>query len=175
MEREEDDIQAAGDGLAGSHRSADFGGAGEEDENVAAVIFGDQLFNRLSHLVFERRCGVGGVGDGEGKETAFGSENGGVVEVAGDGRGVERGGHDDQFEVGTGGGLEAAEEGESEVGIEVAFVKFVEDDDAGVAEEGVGEKAAVEDAFGDESDAGAGAGDVFEADLVADGVAELFA
>ena len=41
-------------------------------------------------------------------------------------------------------------------------------------EGGVGEQAAGEDAFGDEAEAGARAADIFEADLVADGVADFF-
>lgn len=91
------------------------------------------------------------------------------------GFGVEGGGHDDDAEVWAGGELEAAEEGEREVGFEVTLVKFVEDDGGDVAEGGVLGDAAGEHTFGEETEAGAGAGDFFEADLVADGLAELFA
>jgi hypothetical protein len=57
----------------------------------------------------------------------------------------------------------------------VALVEFVEYDGAGAVESRVGEEAAGEDAFGEEAEAGAGPGDVLEADLVADGVAEPLA
>jgi hypothetical protein len=71
--------------------------------------------------------------------------------------------------------LETAEEGEGEVAFEVALVELVEDDGAGAIESGVGEEAAGEDALGEKAEAGARAGDVFEADLIADGLAEAVA
>ena len=69
-------------------------------------------------------CGRGF--DGEGP--AFGEEDGGIVEEFGDWFGVEGCGHDEEFEVGADGLLDLAEEGDGEIGVEVAFVEFVEDD-----------------------------------------------
>jgi hypothetical protein len=54
-------------------------------------------------------------------------------------------------------------------------MELIEHDDADVPEGGVGEEAAAEDALGDEGQAGLGAADVLEADLVADGLADALA
>jgi hypothetical protein len=88
---------------------------------------------------------------------------------------VECGRHGDQAQVGASAELQPEEQGEGGVAIEVALVKLVEDDSGDAAERGVVEKAAGKDAFRDESEAGAGAGRFFEANLIADGFAERFA
>ena len=108
------------------------------------------------------------------EEAAFGLERRAAAEEVGDGAGVEGGGHDDDAEVGAFGLLETADEGEREVGFEVAFVEFVEDHDADAFEFGIGHHAAGENAFGEEAEARFRAGDLFEADLVADSFADAF-
>jgi hypothetical protein len=153
--------------LQGSGGSADFGGSGEEDEDVS--VEWQEAVDGGGDLILEKRGGVGRVVDLQREELAFGAEDGAVVEVSRDGCGIERGGHDDEPDAG------ALEKGEGEVGIEVALMKFVEDDDVDAAQVRVGHEAAGEDAFGEEAEAGAGSGDVFEADLIADGFAEALA
>ena len=64
-----------------------------------------------------------------------------------------------------------AGEGKEEVGFEVAFVDFVEDDRGGAVCHGVCEEAADEDSGGHEFDDGGGAG----VGVAADGVADAFA
>jgi hypothetical protein len=110
--------------------------------------------------------------DGEREKAAFGSEDRAVAEEAGDGRGVERGGHDDDAKL-RASALETLEQRQGKIAIEMAFVELIEDDGVDALERGVGEEAAGEDAFGDEAEAGAGADPFFEADLVADGFAGL--
>ena len=54
-------------------------------------------------------------------------------------------------------------------------MELVEDDGVDAVEGGVCEEAAGEDAFGNEAEASAGGDFFFEADLIADGEADLFA
>ena len=98
---------------------------------------------------------------------------GALCEEWGEGLGVEGGGHDEEFEVGADGLLDLAEEGEGEVGVDVAFVEFVEDDAGDSVEVGVVEEDAGEDGFGEDADFGFWSVAFFEADVVADFVAEL--
>jgi formamidopyrimidine-DNA glycosylase len=168
VEGEGEEAEALGCAFAGAHGGADFAGSGEEDEDVAIE---GSAFEGGGHLFFERLRGVGRVFDGGFEEAARALNE----RQAAEGFGVEGGGHDDEAEVGAGGFLEAAEEGEGGVAFEVAFVEFVEDDDIDAAEVGIAEEAACEDAFGDIAEAGAGAGVFVEADLVADEAAEGFA
>ena len=101
----------------------------------------------------------------------FGTQRRGA-EVGGDGCGVEGSGHDDDLEVGPACALKPSEESEGEVAFEVALVELVEDYAGDAFEGGVGLHAAGKDALGDETQAGAGAGDVLEAYLVTHGVAD---
>jgi hypothetical protein len=112
--------------------------------------------------------------DGEGEEPSLGSENGAVSKIVRDGRGVERGGHDEDAQLGAC-ALKPLQEGECEIGVEMAFVKFVEDNCVNALEGGIGEKAASEYALRNEAQARAGTDLFFEADLVTNGRADFFA
>lgn len=172
VERREEEVVAFGKACERGGGAADFVGAGEEDEEVAGGRLGEDGFHRLADLVFERVGGVRAVAHVHGEQAAFGAKDRAAVEIGGDGRGVEGGGHDDELEVRAGGALEVAEKSEGEVGVEVAFVELVEDDEGGGVEARVGEEAAGEDAFGEEAEARVAAAGLFEAHLVADGIAE---
>ena len=172
VEWEEIDAEAMGDGRAGVGGTADFCHAGKEDEGVSGGAWDDGA-EGVGDLCFEGGGGVGLVLDGEREHASGGVQDGAVAEEGGDGRGVEGGRHDEEFQVGARGVLEAAKQSEREIGVEVALVELVEDDDTDAAECGVGDEAAGEDAFGDEAKAGARAFDLFEADAVADGLAGL--
>ncbi len=71
--------------------------------------------------------------------------------------------------------MELADDGQSDVALEVALVELVEDDDAGVFEERVAGEVAAEDAFGEEPEPCGRAALAREtyaiADLAADGAA----
>lgn len=71
--------------------------------------------------------------------------------------------------------LKAFQEGECEIGLEMALMKLVEDDCVDSLEARVGQQAAGKDAFGHEAKTGARRGDIFKPDLVADGLANGFA
>ena len=86
----------------------------------------------------------------------------------GHGLGLERGGHDDDFEIGAARLLQSLGQGQGDVAQEIALVKFIEDDHGDAVKAGVVLEPAQENALGDKTDAGAEAGAVVEADLVAD-------
>jgi hypothetical protein len=89
-----------------------------------------------------------------------------AAKVCGHGRGIERGGHHYQSQIGTAGELQTAEQRQCQVALQVAFVKLVEHHAACAFEVGVGKQAPGEHPFGEESQARGRAGDLFEADLV---------
>ena len=115
-------------------------------------LLAQELLDGGADLDVERLGRVGKVADGEREDAAFGAKDGTVAEVAGDRRGVEGGGHDDDAERGAL-LLQALEQGEGEVALEVALVELVEDDGVDAVEGGIGEQAAGEDAVGDEAEA----------------------
>ncbi len=72
-----------------------------------------------------------GVFDAHVKQATFGADARAVAEVARDRVGVERGGHDDESQVGARSLLQPSEQREREIGLQVALVELVEHDGAG--------------------------------------------
>ena len=91
------------------------------------------------------------------------------------GAGVERGGHDEDAQVGAEVALDVEGEREAEVRVDAALVEFVEDEQPGVGEFRIGGDAAGEEAFGEDDDPRIAAEAAFEAHVVADGGAGRFA
>ena len=112
--------------------------------------------------------------DRQREQPSFGANDRAVVEEACDGRRVERGRHHNDAKLRPS-ALKALQQRESEIAVEVAFVELVEHDGVDALEHWVSEKAAGENAFGDEAETCARADLFFEADLVADGFADVFA
>ncbi len=81
--------------------------------------------------------------------------------------GVDGGGHDDDFEVGST-REELLEVAEKEIDVEGAFVGFVDDDGVVLIEITVALGLSEKDAVGHELDIALGAGVIAEADFVAD-------
>ena len=73
------------------------------------------------------------------------------------------------------GPLQPAQQREREVALQVALVKLVEHHGADALQPRIGEQAARQHAFGEEAQARARPGDLFEAHLVADGLADALA
>ena len=90
------------------------------------------------------------------------------TEVLCNGSGVQRGRHHNDAKIGTRGALQLFQQGQGEVALQVALVKFVEDHDACVPQRWIAKYAASQNAFGQEEHTCAGAADVFEADLISD-------
>ena len=81
-------------------------------------------------------------------------------------------GHDGEFQIGARRRLELERASERDVAVEMALVKFIEENRGDAAQLRILNELSQEDSFGDEADAGAIGRDVFEADLVADFVTE---
>ncbi len=107
--------------------------------------------------------GVGAAGD---------LDDRGVVEVAGEPLGVDGGAGDDDLEVGAL-GQELLQIAEDEVDVEAALVRLVDDQRVVLLQQPVGLQLGQQDAVGHQLDQRAVARLVVEADLVADGLAEL--
>ena len=87
------------------------------------------------------------------RETApLGRDNRGIPQECGNWGGVERGGHDDKCEVFAQRRVALDTERETEIGIEGAFVKFIEDHSAHTRKFGIGLDHARQDAFGHDFD-----------------------
>lgn len=111
--------------------------------------------------------------DGDWVGAAFGFENGARFEEVLDAGDVERGGHNNDEQIGTCGFLDLEGAGECDVAVEVSLVKFVEDDGVDACELRIVEHLAEENALSDVPDARARRGDIVETDLVTDFLAEL--
>src|SRR5258708_34538021 len=70
--------------------------------------------------------------------------------------------------------MEALQERQGEIAVEMALVEFVEDDGVDAFERWIGQEAACEDALGDKSQTRVRPGPLFETYLIADGSANLF-
>ena len=153
-------------------RAADLVRAGHEDERVAfrkrPGEAGQLLGGEFPRGDAVERRGAGEVLGRDRERPPAGGQRLAGGEVFFQQAGFQRGGHDDQLQVGTGRFLDAERAGEGDVAVEVAFVEFVEEDRADAAQRRVAEHLAQEDALGDVLDAGACAGDVVQADAVAD-------
>ena len=88
-------------------------------------------------------------------------------------RGVEGRRHHQDLQVGPFGFLQIQRAGQRDVAVKVALVELVEDQGRNAAQLRVLDHLAQQQALGDEADARVGAGDVLEANLVADFAAEL--
>ena len=95
------------------------------------------------------------------------------LEVIFQARGVEGRRHDKNLQVRPFLFLQIECAGEGNVAVKMAFVELVEDERGDAGEFWILNDLAEENPFGDESDAGLRAGDVFETDLVADLAAEF--
>ena len=70
--------------------------------------------------------------------------------------------------------MKTLQESERQVGVEMALVEFIENNCVDALERGIGEEATGEYALCNEAQACAGADLFFEADLIADGLADFF-
>lgn len=176
MEGQAEAVAGGGDVFEGGKRAVDFKGTGHEDEAVTLGVGFEEAARVPGGLLpggaVGHGAGIGGVFERDGKHSALAGEGLTRLEPGGEAGGVERGGHDDDEQVGPDGFLGAAGEGEGKIAGEVAFVKLVEDDGGDAGQGRVGEKLPEEDALSDKADAGAGGDDAVEADVEAHFAAE---
>ena len=95
------------------------------------------------------------------------------LEIVGQQRGLERGRHDNDLEIGPRRLLNLPCTGQGEVAFEMALMKFVEDENADARKRRALLHLAQEDAFGDVENARVARGDIFEPVLETDFAAQL--
>ena len=178
MERHDVDRRRPGERRERLARASDLGGAGQEHEHVARRRLAEDAAHRRARP--GRRAGPGArpprreVVDRDLEAPPLGAERAGAEEPR-DRRGVERRRHRDEPEVGARGVLEAPQEREREVALEVALVELVEHDRADAGQGGCAEQAPREEPLRDVADPGARSGDLLEPHLPADRLAGLLA
>ena len=146
---------------------------GKKHQDVSAALgIDDQLFDASVPGVWTRRPVHGAIFDADLVAPPFGTHDRAIVEEPGDRLGVEGRRHDDQDQVGADFAANFAQKCQRKVAIQVALVKFVENDGPDRFKKRVVQKLAGEDAFGQESEPGSVRKPPVEADLVADLFAE---
>ena len=155
-------------------RPADLRRARQEHEDVALDLLPAQAPHRARDEVLEpvlpRRVLRREVLDGDLEAPPLGPERPGA-EVAGHGRGVEGRRHRDELQVGARGALEAPQQREREIALQVALVELVEHDRADAGERGRREQPAREEPLGHVADPRPGPRDLLEPHLPADRLA----
>jgi len=152
--------------------ASDLAASGQEHQHVAGIVF-QRLARDAGQVVLGRLLRARGrMLDAHGKAAPRTGQTR-CVQPARNALAVERGGHHQQPQVGAQGRLHVQRQGEAEVTGQVAFVELVEQDRADAGQLRVVLDQPREDAFGDHLDAGGGTDPGFEADVVADGPADL--
>ncbi len=137
--------------------------------DVSAEGIGGLFPNRT--LVGVRR--VGGVFNFDGEGAAFRSEHGARLEVRREQIRIECRGHHGQAQVGPGGGGQVERTREGDVPIEMALVKFVEEQHGDAGERRIIDHLAEQDPFGDKANPCFPRGDILEANLITNLATEL--
>jgi hypothetical protein len=166
---------ALGQRRAGSRGPANFGRAGEKHQHIAgqaSVIQGGQ---RAGHLLLQRLAGIRRVEDIQIEDPAPGAHHRATAEEPDQRAGVERGRHHHQAQVTPVVLLQAAEQGQREIAIQVPLVEFIQHHGADMGQLRIGKEAAGQHALGHEAQAGARAGHFFETHLVPDALPERLA
>src|SRR6476620_543967 len=157
------------------NRSTDLVLSRHEDQNVA-LGFGCEPYQFIRRQVPNRIVIAAGrfrqVFDVDWKSAAGGSENRTGRQIFFQRARIQRRGHDSEFQIGTGAGLKRQGARKGDVAVEMALMEFVEENRGNAAELGILDQLAEQNSFGDETDAGARRGNIFEPDLVADFIAE---
>ena len=152
MQRQNHQILSVGDRLASRLRAANLSRSRQEYQNVAVNIFRDEpVYSRRD--LFGQRALVGPrqMLDRDVEPFAFRAQRGRVIEKSRNRPGVERRRHHDEFQIRSRGLLQPSEQGQREVGLQVALVKFVKRDDADILQRWVGEQSPRQHAFGQEA------------------------
>jgi hypothetical protein len=159
------------DELRDSIRDApNFADPGQEDEYITVVIIlSQQTADRVADAYRQKPLvAIADMLDPHRIRPPFRPDHRATIQVFGDAFGIEGSGHDDQLEIGTHRRLQLAHHGEGDVSLQMALVKFVEDDDADIVEERVVDDLTAENTFSKEPQAGVRSTFVLEAHAVAD-------
>ena len=173
MKRDDVDRSRGGEGLDTLARSQNLSRARKKDERVPLAPV-PILANRALHGILDRVPRIrGAILDVDRERPPFDLDDRRVTEVLGDGRRIERGRHHDDREVLPSPFTNLTKKGESEVGLEAALVKLVENDGRDPVEEGVVLNPPEQDAFGHHLETRPRRAPALEAHAVADLLADL--
>ena len=174
MQGQQDTAFPKAGGAKGIQRGTDFRATRHEDQNIALSSLLDDTLHGVRGL-FRGRSAVAIVGPMNVHRIGptFRDENGcrlRVVrtEVAGDGFGFQGGGHHHQFQIRPAGLLKPLGQREGDVAQQIAFMKFVKDQNPDLPQLRIVLHPTQQNAFGDKANSGLGCDVVFEANLVAD-------
>ncbi len=154
-------------------QSANFSQPGQEDQDVSGA-------SRALEQVLHNGCDDLGAGwprsgvvfDRNRMSTAFGGDDRAATQEPRDRLGVERRRHDDHDQIGPDLAPDLVDEGQGEVGVQIALVKLVKNDGADRFQKRITQKLPGENALRKESQPRCRAEPLFEADLVANLAAE---
>ena len=161
--------------------TADLARSGQEGQQAAGFLTHEGC-DDIGHV---RPQGLGAAVGRGGRQRQIALLHGELAALAGDDRSilqqgghlvaVQRGGHDQQAQVGPEHGPALQTEGQPHVGMQGTLVEFVEDDAAHAGELGIGQEAAGQHPFGDDLQPGPGRDGAFLPHAVAHGLAHVLA
>ena len=141
----------------GSGDFADFALTRKKGQKATFGHFFQSLEDLRRHDGLEARRGIGAAGQPArfyGKGTALRGDKGGILHQAGNRFGIKGGGHDDHHQILTQRAAQFQGQRKAQIGVQAAFVEFIEDHSADTGQVGVGLDHAGQDAFGHHLDAG---------------------
>jgi hypothetical protein len=172
VQREEQVVTGFRELTEGGEGLVDLVASRHEDKDIPARPGTAMAGEGLRGQVPDRGCGgartARKVADVDIEHAAGRSQDCARVEIGFEHAGVERGGHDEEDEVGPHGLLEFEGAGEGDVAVKMSLVELVEDESPDTGQCGLLDHLTQQNAFRDEPDPGLRARDVFEADLVSD-------
>src|SRR5262245_5367768 len=120
--------------------STDLSRSRQKDQNVPVNTFGDEAVDSHRDLLRQRAIiGTRQMLDRNVESLAFGTKRQSVIEKLRDRPGVERRRHHNELQIRPRCPLQPSEQGQRKVGLQVTFVKFIEDDYTDVFQLRVGE------------------------------------
>ena len=156
-------------------RALDLAQPRQEGERAAALFAQDRRGGVGYRLLGLRARRVLPVADVDGEGTAAALDHGRLAQQARHAGAVQRRRHDEDAQIGPERRLDVERQRQAEIGIEGAFVEFVEEDGGDAGEFRVVQDHAGEKTFGHDEDAGVPAEAALHAHGVADGPADLLA
>ncbi len=178
VERAEDKSAPAAALLQSAQSALNLVGAGHENEDVALATStpGHELFHGFCRQIPHRCFGrFGQVFHGHGEGAARRLHDRARFEVRGKDLRFQRGGHDDQLQIGPHAPLDLTSPRQGDIAFQMAFMEFVKDDHTYPWQGFVFLHLAQEDPLRDIEDARLLRGDVFQAILVAHLLAQIHA
>ena len=174
MQRNEGETFGGSRGAKGVDGRGDLAHTRHEDEDVPTFAGVDDTLHGVRRLLGARPIiGQVEIVYFDRKALPFGDENGAAAEILRHRLGVQRGRHDNDFQVWPARLLNLFHERKRDIAHQISFVKLIEEQHADIAQGGVILQPAKQNTFGHEADPGSQTRLVIEANLVTDLLAKL--